>query len=86
MSSATPPVRGEIVPTHAQHDQVVEIHWRLKDGRIYTDRRTCPPQAVIETGPKRRKGDRRHYTRRSEANTPRAEGAPERRIHKERRR
>lgn len=45
--STTPRVRDAVVPTIAQHDQVVEIHWRLKNRRVFVDRRTCPPQATV---------------------------------------
>lgn len=48
-------VRDETVPCFAQHDQVVEIHWRLPNGQIYTDRRTCPPQATV-TAKSKKKG------------------------------
>ncbi len=30
--------RGQIVPVLARYDQVVEIHWRLKDGSIALER------------------------------------------------
>ncbi len=33
-------------PIHVQEGEVVDIHWRLKSGRILVERRTCPPAAT----------------------------------------
>lgn len=35
-------LRDPVVPVIANHDQVVEIHWRLKDGRIQIVKCECP--------------------------------------------
>jgi hypothetical protein len=37
-----------IRPCYAFHTEVVEIHWRLEDGRLFHMRYTCPPKDVIE--------------------------------------
>lgn len=37
-----PVLRGATVPVHARHDQAVEIHWRLADGKEHNERRTVP--------------------------------------------
>lgn len=30
-------------PIHVQEGEVVDIHWRLKDGTIFIERRDSPP-------------------------------------------
>lgn len=42
-----PVLRGDTVPVHARYDQVVEIHWRLADGKMFIERRTLPPKPTI---------------------------------------
>lgn len=37
-----------IRPTWANHDDVVEIHWRCPEG-IFIERRSCPPKSTRET-------------------------------------
>lgn len=36
------PLRDAIVPVIARHDQVVEVHWRLKDGTVKVVAYECP--------------------------------------------
>lgn len=38
------PLRGDVVPVHARYDQVVEIHWRLKSGKIVRMKFECPAE------------------------------------------
>lgn len=33
-------------PIHAREGDVVDIHWRLKNGQVYIERRTTPPEAT----------------------------------------
>lgn len=42
------PAHGVIVPVVVRQAQIVELHWRLSDGRVYIERRTCPPSATVE--------------------------------------
>lgn len=46
--------RGAVIPVIAQHDQAVEIHWRLVNGSVFIERRNCPPTATVEA---KRAGD-----------------------------
>jgi hypothetical protein len=38
-------------PIHAKDGEVVDIHWRLADGKTFLERRTCPPQAYRDSRP-----------------------------------
>lgn len=42
---ADAPAKGTKVPVIADDGQIVEIHWRLKDGSVWIDRRACPAPA-----------------------------------------
>lgn len=35
-------------PVHAREGEVVDIHWHLKDGTVYVERRYIPPPATRE--------------------------------------
>lgn len=35
-----------VKPIHVNHTETVDIHWRLADGRVMVERRTCPPAAT----------------------------------------
>lgn len=39
-------LRGDVVPVHVEYGQSVDLYWRLKDGQVLVERRTCPPAAT----------------------------------------
>ena len=34
-------------PIHAREGEWVDIHWRLKNGAVLVERRSCPPRATV---------------------------------------
>lgn len=37
-----------INPIHVCEGEYVDIHWRLKNGNVFIERRSCPPSATTE--------------------------------------
>lgn len=35
-------------PIHAREGEVVDIYWRLHDGRVHVERQSCPPLEVLK--------------------------------------
>jgi hypothetical protein len=40
----------DIIPIWAREGEHVQVHWRLRDGRVYVEEYTCPPTATTAAG------------------------------------
>ena len=45
--------RGKIVPCYAEHNQQVEIHWRMPNGKIVVEPRICPQEPLQFPSPQK---------------------------------